>query len=150
MSVDINNIISENFDKIMSKDIPFTTNINDIKDNIVCNNNKCDIKKPINKPVNKLINKSVNINKPINKPINKLININKPINKFINKPEKNPLYDISKKSLLGSLIYFILSLPILLNGLNKILPNSESNIYKGIIFRSIIFSILFVLLSKYI
>ena len=114
MSVD-NNIISENFDKIMSKDIkeiPFTTNISELKQNVICNNGKCEIiKKPINKP----------IKKPTKKPIKK------PTKKLIKKIEikQNPLYDISKKSLLGSFLYIVLSLPILLNALNKILPNKE-------------------------
>lgn len=148
MSVD-NNIISENFDKIMStdikdiknKDIPYTTNISDLKKNIICNNNKCEI---INETIKEQIKKP--IKKSIKKPIKKLIK--KPIKKI--EIKQNPLYDISKKSLLGSFLYLVLSLPILLNALNKILPNSQDNIYKGLLLRSIIFSILFVLLAKYI
>lgn len=143
MSVD-NNIISENFDKIMSKDIkdiPFTTDISKLKQNVICNNGKCEIiKKPINKP----------IKKPTKKLTKKLIkkSTKKPIKKI--EIKQNPLYDISKKSLLGSFLYIVLSLPILLNALNKILPNSQDNLYKGLLLRSIIFSILFVLLAKYI
>ncbi len=44
MSVDINHTISEDVDKTISKYIPCTTDMNDIEESIVCNDDKSDIK----------------------------------------------------------------------------------------------------------
>ena len=61
------------------------------------------------------------------------------------------MYDISKKAIVGSFIYIILSLPQVLTIMNKILPYAtEADTYKNILLRAIIFSIVFVLIAKYL
>ena len=95
-------------------------------------------------------------------------NINQGINKVNNNPTKNvnqkpilksPLIkkidtnylDLSKKAIIGSIIYILLSLPYLSIIFDKIITNNTTlNFYKLVIIKSIIFSIIFVIVGKYI
>ena len=64
---------------------------------------------------------------------------------------KNNLYDISKKSLIGAFLFILLSIPPVQDLFNTYLPAECIFVqYKNIILKGIIFSILFVLISKYI
>ena len=61
------------------------------------------------------------------------------------------MFNNSKKAIMGSVIYLILSIPIFTSSLEKILPTkSDIDIYKNLLLRTMLFSILFVLASKYI
>ena len=137
------NSISEIFDQVMSEsvavskqEIPMATNINKLikkKEQIIipekpiCNNNVCKLPKLIPKPKFK--------------PKLKL----KP--RIILKQPTKDMFDISKKAIIGSLLYIILSLPILVN----LFPNnSDTDQYKNIMLRALIFSIIFVLIAKFL
>ena len=115
----MSNIIAKEFDKIMSdiaNNVQYTTSLKDLKDNNI-KNNKIIKSKP--KPKPKLKPKKILI-------------------------IKNPLYNIIKKAIFGSIIYIILSLPCVINIINFHLFG-KVNQYKNIILRSIIFSITLVL-----
>ena len=61
------------------------------------------------------------------------------------------LMDISKKSLIGGFIFILLSIPQVAALFDRLILNKTSiNLYKIIILKSFIFSILFVILSKLI
>ncbi len=62
---------------------------------------------------------------------------------------KSNMYDISKKAIIGSLLYILLSLPQVNDLLIKFLPEKNTiNIYKNLMLKGILFSIIFVMISK--
>ena len=148
----LNNNISEMFDQAMSDNLNKNININN--KNIDKDKDK-DKNKNIDKNIdkNKNINKDKNkdINKDIDKDINKDINIDNNIDKDINKKQYK-FYDNTKKALLSSFIYLILSVPYLNIFFYKLIPNNNNtyNIFKIIFLKTFIFCILFMSIAIYI
>jgi hypothetical protein len=65
--------------------------------------------------------------------------------------QKMQMFDISKKAMLGAVLYLLLSIPQFTSVLDKMFPSkSDTDIYKSLLLRAILFSILFVLSSKYV
>ena len=60
---------------------------------------------------------------------------------------KQKLVDISKKALIGSVVYLILSLPITIKIFEKIVSSSS---YKNIIVRTLLFAIIFTAIAKFL
>jgi len=75
--------------------------------------------------------------------------LNKNVDKQLTQKE---MFEISKKSIIGTILYIVLSIPQFNSLFTRIVPSSETqiSIYKNILLKALIFSILFVLINKFV
>lgn len=144
----LNKHIAEVFDNVMSE--------NTVQQPIGASSlDELRKKAVIGKKIKRIQPKKVSKRKIKPKTIKKKIIINKPkkINKVVlHEPSKfDKLKNISKQSLIGASIFTLLSLPPIINISHKILPNNTSiGIYKELIIRALLFTIIYALVSKYL
>jgi len=163
--------ISEVFDNVMSENPPTSTRnppgstslavlrnnikqVPTITENIELTTRQVN-KRPINTFGRKPIQKKPIQKKPIQKiPIRKIPIQKKPIivqQPLENQQKQSNLADISKKAVLGSGLFILLSIPHTSCLFEYVVANNTTiDNYKTVLLKALIFSIVFVLLSKYV
>ncbi len=151
----LNKHIVEVFDNVMSENTTHqpigATSLNELRKKATTNRKKTQPKKIIGRKIKpKSIKKKITLNKP-KKYLNNIKKVNKITKPIRQEPSKfDKLKNISKQSLIGASVFSLLSLPPIINLFYKILPNNTTNgTYKEIIMRTLLFTIIYVLISKY-
>ena len=152
----LNNNISEMFDNVMSDNInPIGgTNIANLKFNSNLSENSTQIPQQISHQIPQQISHQIPQQIPQQNPLQftqqtRRQKQNKRRYKHLDLTKKIEMFDISKKAIIGSGIYILLSLPFLTILFNKLIStNIPLNFYKILIFKALLFSVIFVLISR--
>jgi hypothetical protein len=155
------NSISDVFDNVMSENPPTTarnppgsTSLAVLRNNIkqvptITENIELTTRQVNKRPINTFGRKPIQ-KKPIQKiPIQKKpIIVQQPLE---NQQKQSNLADISKKAVLGSGLFILLSIPHTSCLFEYVVANNTTiDNYKTVLLKALIFSIVFVLLSKYV